>query len=307
MPSLERDDFDPFPGPGDPPGTDAPPPRPAGIAGRPLPAFPLDYGPSVHETRIEEFFRDRESTAHPSRLGPDLGTCFICYANRSGSNLLGEALFQTGLFHTPSEYLNFDEVIRASIDNGFNALDEYLMEVKNGAQLAGRICLVKLAWEQLYYLARKNLLEPVFGRSIYVHIRRRDVLGQAISFSIAEQTQEWTRTAGADAAPDRPEPQLRPADIVNYVRSINQSLARFRDFFAVFAPRAADVVYEDFEADIAGTTMRLASEIVDYLGNPSGSPPVIRPDQIRLRKQRTDLNARMAEQFRRELRAFASS
>lgn len=298
MPSLEREEPDEQAGLGEHSGLEL-----AGVGGTnpvPLPfaGFPLDYGPSIHEMRIEEFFRDRVAAGHPSRLGPDLGTCFICYANRSGSNLLGEALFQTGLFHTPSEYLNFDEVIRSSVENGFGSLDEYVMEVKNVAQLAGKICLVKLAWEQLYYLARLNLLEPVFGRSVFVHIRRRDVLGQAISFSIAEQTQEWTRMGGASVSPDRPEPELQAANIINYIRSINQSTARFRDYFDVYDPPQREIIYEEFEVDIAGTTMRLAAGIADFLGNPTGAPPVLRPEQIRLKKQRTDLNARMAEQFR---------
>lgn len=301
MPSLEREEFDEQSGT-EQSGPESSGPGAMGPLALPFAGFPLDYGPSIHETRIEEFFRDKVAAGHPSRLGPDLGTCFICYANRSGSNLLGEALFQTGLFHTPSEYLNFDEVIRSSVEHGFGSLDEYLMEVKNVAQVAGKICLVKLAWEQLYYLARLNLLEPVFGRSVFVHIRRKDVLGQAISFSIAEQTQEWTRTAGTGGSPDRPEPELRPTDIINYIRSINQSLARFRDYFDMYDPPQREIIYEEFEIDIAGTTLRLAAEIADLLGNPTGTPPVLRPEQIRLTKQRTDLNARMAEQFRSMLR-----
>jgi LPS sulfotransferase NodH len=130
----------------------------------------------------------------------------IATSPRSGSNLLCEALGQTGIAGKPAEIglkfrgdVPFDEYVRARVracttDNGVSG--------------------VKLFWSQLRLWLpechpisdNEGLLERFFPGAKYIQLVRRDRRGQAISLYRAIASNEWRRVSGV-VSPQQTQPE----------------------------------------------------------------------------------------------------
>jgi LPS sulfotransferase NodH len=165
----------------------------------------------------------------------------ICTTPRAGSNYLGQILQSTGILGRPLEYLNGParrklgwqgypddpaaqlEIVltEGATDNGCYAIKLFPSQA-DGAP----------GWAQALPKLR------------FVHLRRRDVLGQAISWARAEQTGRYRSTSKSSAEPvyDPDRIQARLADIV-------REEARWSLFFARRTRRPVRLIYEEVMAD----------------------------------------------------------
>lgn len=147
----------------------------------------------------------------------------IATSPRSGSNLLCEALTQTGIAGKPAELglkfcgsVPYDEYVRARIRD---------FGTDNG--VAG----VKLFWGQVQFLVRRchpptdsdGLLERFFPGAKYIRLVRRDRRGQAISLYRALATNEFRRRLGvANPLITGPDPEFDG----NAIRQLEERLDR---------------------------------------------------------------------------------
>lgn len=117
----------------------------------------------------------------------------LLFTNRSGSNLLAELLNGTGWTCGLDEFLNAEVVAEATRASQYRSFPDYVAATVRRVAADGRLFGTKACVEQLMMLRRWGTLGMFRGLRL-VAIARRDVLGQAISMSIAEQTKQWKST-----------------------------------------------------------------------------------------------------------------
>ena len=98
------------------------------------------------------------------------------------------------------------------------------------------------------------------GRLRFVHLRRRDVVAQAVSWAKSLQTHFWH--PGEAVAPGGQDPHYDEELIGRLVAAIERSEADWTVWFAAQSIVPCEVTYEELAAD----PPRTAQEVLDYLG-----------------------------------------
>lgn len=146
--------------------------------------------PSAHEERIDLHFDGRTHfTGTAAEFDQPLYV--LAFVNRSGSNLLGEYLRKTNRFRGFRELLNHPLVIKQASRRGCESFPDYIRHLSRDGAGQNRPLGLKVSWEQLIMLMRWRIHEMFSGMKV-IHIRREDVIGQAVSHAIAEHTGQWT-------------------------------------------------------------------------------------------------------------------
>jgi trehalose 2-sulfotransferase len=134
-----------------------------------------------------------------------------------------------------------------------------------------------------------ELLSAQFGRLRFVHLRRCDVVAQAVSWAKALQTHYWH--PGEAVQPGGQPPHYDEELIGRLVAAIDKFEADWTLWFAAHSIVPYQVCYEELAAD----PLRTAHEVLDYLGLrvPPGRQLVIGH-----RQQADQVNADWAARFR---------
>jgi len=211
--------------------------------------------------------------------GPDFDSYLICATPRSGSTLLCGLLDSSGVAGHPASYFNrkslhdyadgwriarprdgrIDEAfVRAALTAGRTAngvfggriMAETLPELLSGlAAAASAPAMTDVA-----------LLSAQFGRLKFVHLRRRDVVAQAVSWARALQTHFWH--PGEAVAPGGQDPHYDEELIGRLVATIERFESDWTVWFASQSIVPCEVTYEELAADPPGTAQR----VLDHLG-----------------------------------------
>lgn len=162
------------------------------------------------------------------------GACSYVIATgpRSGSNLLCEALAQTGIAGKPAELgLKF---------RGDVPLDEYVRVRLRAFTTANGVSGVKLFWGQLQRMVREyhfasdtdSLLNYFFPEAKYIRLVRRDRRAQAISLYRAMATNEFRRRVGVvNRQVTGPDPEFDGNAIRRLENMIDRHEAAWRESF----------------------------------------------------------------------------
>jgi LPS sulfotransferase NodH len=228
---------------------------------------------------------------------PRLSTAYlIASANRCGSYLLCEGLGCTEVAGQPTESLSI-EYRRALCQKLYGAEMDFSVSMtamirhtmtKNGVFGA------KVHWDQVVELWYESgydgppyiFLLDEFPGARYIHLHRRDTLAQAISLSIAQQTNEWWRTADSTSPfRNNVEPVFDATNILNLQQDLIRQRDAWRDFFRAEGITPLEMEYETLVADYRGEVGRALT----FLGLDATRARDI-PDP-RLEKQGNKLNA----------------
>ncbi|WP_177175467.1 Stf0 family sulfotransferase [Cribrihabitans marinus] len=148
---------------------------------------------------------------------------------------------------------------------------------------------VKASSSQIAMLHRYGAFGLFRGVRV-VHIQRHDVIAQAVSFSIADQTKKWTsehQGVGDDV-------QYDAADILGRMQSINAENGRITEICSILQIPKLDVAYEDLEQ----RPLLQIKRVFRHFGlDPSGAK-VSAPG---IKKQSSDLNEKFCARFRAEM------
>lgn len=254
--------------------------------------FPIEYYPSSHETEIVDHFGGESAFLGPYMPGQESvrADVFLGFVNRSGSNLFAQSLASTGETARAEECFNARHVIARSAAWGVTDFRSYCRELRRRSATPEGVFCAKVGASQLFFLRKYLLIPQIFRRARYILIRRRDILAQAISYSIAAQTNAWTSGGALD------ERQVRydARDISKKIRHIAESYAAFEAFFSVYDLPHHVVFYEDLVA----SPERVVREALRFLGLDSEKP--YDPSAITLRRQTTWLNEEFERRFRLE-------
>jgi LPS sulfotransferase NodH len=253
----------------------------------------------------------------------------LCATPRSGSTLLCdlldatrvaghpdeyfEALRGTGRPRQPREYfegIDDPEVLellpRSEPPLSEAPFHERLADVVRAATTPNGVFGAKVMWgyhdDLQARLAQLAALAPLdaadrFARLLgdvrYVHVRRDDVVAQAVSLWRAVQTREWRAGDGCEPAP---EPRYSFAGIDHLVQMLRSHDRRWRRWFTARGIVPLELRYEHVADDPAAAVMATL-ELVGVAGELA--QPVPAP---RLRRQAGAGSAEWAERYRRDAR-----
>ena len=182
----------------------------------------------------------------------------LCFVNRSGSNFLAECLASSGHLPRAREFflkrnlLSFQET-GADLSSIFEAIVE--KHTVNG------IFATKFGFAQLAFFDSHEFLDSAFARTKFIHLIRRDFLGQAISLEIASQNRRWK--SGDEPSGDR-DLQYSRKRIELKMRGIQKKHEQFEAFFAARHLTPFLVDHNDLVAHPAETV----AEVGDFLDCP---------------------------------------
>jgi LPS sulfotransferase NodH len=194
----------------------------------------------------------------------------LCGTPRTGSTLLCSLLSSTGVLGRPESY--FREPDEAAWADRFGLptegsrvrdYDAFVRAVRAAATTDNGVFGARIMWGSLDRVLvglratagrpDRVALEQAFGPLVVVHLRREDVVGQAVSWCRAEQTGFWQQ---GDVALRRPRQDLdRMKELVGTIRRHD---AAWRSWFEVngFAPHT--VTYERLVHDPRTTVESIA-------------------------------------------------
>jgi LPS sulfotransferase NodH len=239
--------------------------------------------------------------------GPDLDSYLLCATPRSGSTLLCGLLDSSGVAGHPASYFNrrsLDDyadrwgVARprdGRIDDVFVRAALAAGRTSNGV-FGGRVMAETLpeltgdltAATPVPAPTELELLSARFGRLRFVHLRRCDVVAQAVSWARALQTHFWH--PGEAVEPGGRAPRYDEELIGRLVATIERSEAAWTAWFAAQRVVPCEVTYEELAAD----PLRTARRVLDDLGL------TVPPDRhlvVGHRRQADDLNADWIARF----------
>lgn len=146
--------------------------------------------PGVHEKNIRRFFK---SNVYFTEDAPVFSKplYLLAFVNRSGSNLLAEYLRMTPNLNGFHEQLSYNTVENHSQRRSIESFPEYIEDLSAAASLKDQQFGFKASWDQILMLHRFRIFN-MYPEVRIIHIHRQDVLGQAISYHIALQTNQWT-------------------------------------------------------------------------------------------------------------------
>lgn len=252
---------------------------------------------------------------YPRWSGPPRRCVLICTIPRSGSTLLGEAVYFSGGLGCPLEYFHAGFRPRFEDRWGCRSITELRDAVWANRTDPSGVLSVKLMWrdiqelataidpvgfaslvdrapeqiEQSTYTAVAALLETFFPFSTTVHLVRRDRVRQAVSACIAEQTGQWRSIPGAEMQQAR-QPAYDAAQITRQIAYADFAHRSWRKVLAEMPRAPIDIAYED----LVGRYDDCVSGLLERLGSTAPPPP------IRMRRQANAISESHVLRYLRE-------
>lgn len=235
--------------------------------------------PGRHERRLESALGAARLRYEGTAPLFDKPLILIGFTNRSGSTLLADYMRQSAMFVGLGESANHDFVLRQMQSRGLESYPDLIAQLA-GAGGTRHLFGLKASWDQMAMLVRWNIPAMFSGLKV-IHITRRDPLAQAISYSIAEQTDQWTSRQHANGQ----EPVFN-VDVIDRIMREQQMQNVLIGLVAqVMGVPLHGVVYESLVADPAAC-------LRGVLGFCGVARPDWQPRAPGLSKQAGEVNAR---------------
>lgn len=189
----------------------------------------------------------------------------IATTPRSGSGYFCKKLLQTGLLGAPDEHFNFystmiEMILRLKVHTIENYVDR-LFEVRTSPN---GVFGTKLFPEFYQFMHIANILWR-FPNMQFIYLERKDLLSQAVSLAIAQQTKQWSGVKSSQL-----KPRYNYNLIAHCVNQINKSNAFWKYHFKKNNIDPIRISYEDFIKD----PDKIVKNILDNFGvipDPSSS------------------------------------
>ncbi len=256
---------------------------------------------------------------YPRWDGAPRRTIVLCTQQRSGSTLLGEAVYFAGGMGCPLEY--FHPGFRPAFEGRWNVsgFESYVATLHRFRTAPSGVFATKLFWRDLLDVANERapgafealrmaspakvplesyrvlfgLVADAVPNAAWIFLTRRDAVRQAVSNYVAWKTDGWRLSVEQERAA-APEPSYDPDLIRRLLSRILRSNAHWRRFFHANGMAFSELSYEDLEQDYVGTLRRIFAAV----GFPDA--PVAPP---RLRKQADAVSDALLARFTAEFGA----
>ncbi|GAA0312137.1 Stf0 family sulphotransferase [Sphingomonas oligophenolica] len=260
---------------------------------------------------------------YPAWHGAPRRSIVICTHPRSGSTLLGEALYFAGGLGCPLEYFHAGFRPNLAARWGCVGLSDYGRAVHRWRTDASGTLSVKLFWRDVAELAGEldpgrfhdlhqrrpdatspdtyreiaALIAPLFPAADYIHLLRRDRVRQAVSAAAAVQTGIWRQIPQMSERTGAAAPSFDFAMIERLIGYADFCHRHWRGFFAAIGAAPHRLAYEDLTRDHDAAV----KAVFEHLGSTAAVPPV------RMKRQSDARNETMVLRFLRENAARATA
>lgn len=198
----------------------------------------------------------------------------VCATPRTGSTLLCDLLTLTGVAGRPESYFREPDRRRwadvfgvAYDDNGVVEYRAFAAGALTTGTTPNGVFAARVMWGNLPGMMRGldphsqrasdlDALQDAFGELRFLHLRRRDVVGQAVSWARAEQTAYWQYGDTAQG-----EPRLDLHQIDRLVRQIEEDNDAWESWFTAQKVDPFSVEYESVSSDPNKTVRAVLSWI----------------------------------------------
>jgi trehalose 2-sulfotransferase len=167
----------------------------------------------------------------------------ICTSPRSGSNYLCQLLTSTGVLGAPLEY--FNGASRRVLEDPTYPDDptQQIARILSAGATENGVYALKMFPDQFAAISRHVRLTDALPGLQYVRLRRRDTLGQALSWARALQTEQYRSTQASKG-----EPKYDGKLIIDRLSTIARSEASWDFYFGRAGLQTLSLVYEDIDA-----------------------------------------------------------
>lgn len=218
----------------------------------------------------------------------------ICGTPRSGSTLICEMLYRSGIAGRPNSYFREPDIaywagqwgVSCSEGTDTPGFDRaYLAAMREAGAAGTGIFGLRIMYASLADAGRRlgrglgvegavpDLLRRAFGPALYIHLSRGDKLSQAVSLVRAEQTGLWHLNADGSVleGPDeQPEPVYDGQRIAAVLLELDRDGRAWEAFFAEHGIEPMRLRYEDVtkapQQAVAGIFARLGLDAGIALG-----------------------------------------
>ena len=229
----------------------------------------------------------------------------VCTTPRTGSGLLGEALWKTGAAGEPDEYFNDATAREYMAKWGVSDPRHYVEAVLARTATANGVVGLKLMAEQLPRLARwlgtttrgpfagLDALAARLPTTTWVTLTRRDRLRQAVSYWKALTTRAFASTdARASSNDDRLLATFDVSAVDRLLAEIDRGNVAWRTYFRERAVTPLALVYED---DLSGSFATGVGKILSAIGVPRPDDAMI---AVARRPQADALTEALVERYK---------
>jgi len=178
-------------------------------------------------------------TADPANRG-----YAICTSGRSGSNLLCQYLSSTGVLGNPLEYFNGSGRRLLGYPEYPDDPSQQIEWILTAGATPNGVYGLKIFPAQVELIEKSIRWTALLPGLKFVLLKRRDILGQALSAVRAMQTEQWR-----SSMPARGPAVYDGAQIYERLQFTVRDYARWDIFFARKAVAPTIIVYEDLLAD----------------------------------------------------------
>ena len=236
---------------------------------------------------------------------------FICSTARSGSTMLGVLLWQCNAFGRPDEYLHLQSALPylarcfGVYKNGRLDDIEYLKRVSRSCATPNGVFGVKTHWTDFAPFYNSGSLAEVFPNAQFFYLWRKDLLAQAISWTIALQRQmfhvvrdEQGRTHISGDPKLRREVEYDREEIERHMGWLLKEQMGWKKMFAMNGIEPISICYEDLMADPHGVCtgmLRAMGVTVDH---------TFTTETLPTRKMTTNRNKEWADRYMSEPRGW---
>lgn len=225
----------------------------------------------------------------------------ICTTPRSGSNLLCDLLSSSGVMGKPQEFLNpTGSILPISKKNNLIDVEsrininDYLNHIINNFSSANNCFGLKVLFDQFQPLVQLKEIKQFFQECKYIWLLRQDIIAQAVSMYIAEETEAW-KSFGKEKK-SRNLVEYNEEKIARWVERLKKQNFSWLDFFLVNQIEYLQVTYEDILINSNQQCHNICHFCeIEYNGDFSLA-------NARYQKQGDFLNDRFAEMFRQSSR-----
>jgi LPS sulfotransferase NodH len=211
----------------------------------------------------------------------------ICSTPRCGSHMLGYSLFETKRFGFPLEYANPANLAEWKNIFQTNSIDDTFEKLKSIRTSENGVFSIKIHYQHIKQLGGVGEMLRLFGEPYFILLQRKDLLNQAISLSIANQTGVWIN--GQEATNSELFYDARA--IESSLRSIINDNSSWKYLLAKNNFNYLDFDFDEIRGDMA-STIKIISEFVQE-DISDDCIPLIPPTQ----KQSTNINKIWRERF----------
>lgn len=213
-------------------------------------------------------------------------TIIITGLPRSGTTYLGELMTCSGILGRPDEYFNRDNASWYDARRGDDVAFQLTLPNTVGRSENG-IASTKIFARQFDRICRHANLLEFYPDPVFVHVRRRDILGQAVSLARARQTDAWS-----SKRTPKSEPHFSAEFIHEGLMDLMFQQARWTAYFARNCIRPLEIWYEDLSGNEESILRQIAG-----LANLDEAGGRINFEQPDLSVQSDKLNAEWRERF----------